>query len=39
MIPEVMEIITKVLQTERDNSREIVEALIESEMNYHFTND
>jgi len=39
MIPEVMDIITKVLQRERDNSREIVEALIESEMNYHFTND
>jgi hypothetical protein len=39
MIPNVMEIITNVLQRERDNAREIVEAIIDSEINYHFTND
>jgi hypothetical protein len=39
MIGEVMEIITKVLQTERDNAREIVEAIVDAEVNYHFTND
>lgn len=39
MVPEVMDIIVKVLQRERDNAREIVEAMIDSEINYHFTND
>ena len=39
MVPEVMEIINKVLQTERDNAREVVEAIIDSEIAYHFTND
>jgi len=39
MVPEVMDIIVKVLQKERDNAREIVEAIIDSECNYHFTND
>jgi hypothetical protein len=39
MVPEIMEIITKVLQRERDNAREIVEAIIDSEIHYHFTND
>ena len=39
MIPEMMEIIVKVLQQERDAAREIVEAIIDSEINYHFTND
>ena len=39
MVPEVMEIINKVLQTERDNAREVVEAIIDSEISYHFTND
>jgi hypothetical protein len=39
MIGEVMDIITKVLQKERDNAREVVEALIDAEINYHFTND
>ena len=39
MIPDVMEIIIRVLSTERDKSREIVEAIIDSEQNYLFTND
>lgn len=39
MIPEVMDIITQVLQAERDKSRDIVEAVIDSEQNYLFTND
>lgn len=39
MVPEVMDIIVKVLQNERDNAREIVEAMIDSEIHYHFTND
>lgn len=39
MVPEVMDIITRVLQRERDNAREIVEAIVDSEINYHFTND
>jgi len=39
MIPEIMEIIVKVLSTEREHAREIVEALIDSEQNYLFTND
>eukprot|EP00117_Sycon_ciliatum_P022454 scpid58020/ scgid19368/ Dynamin-A len=34
-----MEIITGVLQGERDKAREIVEAIIDSEQNYLFTND
>lgn len=39
MIPEIMEIIIKVLNKERDHAREVVEALIDSEQNYLFTND
>lgn len=39
MIPEIMDIIVKVLNKERDHSREIVEAIIDSEQNYLFTND
>lgn len=39
MIPEVMEIIVRVLSKERDHAREIVEAIIDSEQNYLFTND
>ena len=39
MIPEIMAIIIKVLSTERDQAREIVEAIIDSEQNYLFTND
>ena len=31
MIPEIMEIIVKDLSKERDNAREIVEAIIDSE--------
>lgn len=37
--PEIMEIICSVLQAERDHAREIVEAVIDSEQNYLFTND
>jgi hypothetical protein len=39
MIPEIMDIIVKVLSKERDHAREIIEALIDSEQNYLFTND
>ena len=39
MIPEVMDIITTVLQNEREKTRGIVEAIIDSEQNYLFTND
>ena len=39
MIPEIMDIITRELQKNRDTAREIVEALIDAEINYHFTND
>ena len=39
MIPEIMDIIVKVLAKERDHAREIVEAIIDSEQNYLFTND
>jgi hypothetical protein len=39
MIPEIMEVIIKCLSKERDHAREIVEAIIDSEQNYLFTND
>lgn len=39
IIPDIMEIITGVLQAERDKAREIVESIIDSEQNYLFTND
>jgi hypothetical protein len=39
IIPEVMDIITTVLQAERDKCRELVEAVLDSEQNYLFTND
>jgi len=39
MIPEIMDIIVKVLNKERDHAREVVEAIIDSEQNYLFTND
>jgi len=39
MITEIMEIITRKLCDERDKTREVVEALIDSERNYLFTND
>lgn len=34
-----MDIITKVLLKERDKARVMVEAIIDSELNYLFTND
>lgn len=39
MIPVIMEIIISILQKERDHTRSIVEAIIDSELNYFFTND
>lgn len=39
MIPQIMEIITKTLGKARDHAQEIIDALIESEQNYLFTND
>ncbi len=39
MIPEIMDIIVKVLSKERDRAREVVEEIIDSEQNYLFTND
>jgi len=37
--PAIMDIIVQVLSNERDHAREIVEAIIDSEQNYLFTND
>jgi vacuolar protein sorting-associated protein 1 len=37
--PEIMDIICQVLQRERDHTRELVEAVIDSEQNYMFVND
>ena len=39
MIPEIMEIIIRVISKEREHARKIVEAIIDSEQNYLFTND
>jgi hypothetical protein len=39
LIPEVMDIITTVFQEEREKTRALVEAVIDSEQNYLFTND
>jgi hypothetical protein len=39
MIPEVMDVITTVLQDEREKTRAIVESIIDAEQNYLFTND
>jgi serine/threonine protein phosphatase PrpC len=39
MIPEIMDIIVKCITREKDHAREIVEAIIDSEQNYLFTND
>jgi len=39
MIGEVMDVITQVLQGEREKTRQIVESIIDSEQNYLFTND
>lgn len=37
--PEIMDIICQCLQRERDHTRELVEAVIDSEQNYMFVND
>jgi len=34
-----MDVITRTISDERDHAREIVEAIIDSEQNYLFTND
>lgn len=39
LIPEVMDIIIGVIQDEREKTRAIVEAIIDAEQNYLFTND
>lgn len=39
MIPEVMDLITTVLQDEREKTRALVESTIDAEQNYLFTND
>ena len=39
MISEMMEIIIKVLTKERERTREVVEAILDSEQEYLFTND
>ena len=39
MISEMMEIIIKVLSKERERTREVVEAILDSEQEYLFTND
>ena len=37
--PEIMDIICQILQRERDHTRELVEAVIDSEQHYMFVND
>lgn len=37
--PVVMDIIVTILQELRDHTRTLVEAIIDSELNYHFTNN
>lgn len=39
MVPIIMDIIVRCISKERDHAREIVEALLDSEQNYLFTND
>ena len=39
MITEMMDIIVKTLSKEREKTREIVEAILDSEQEYLFTND
>lgn len=39
MISEMMEIIIRVLSKERERTREVVEAILDSEQEYLFTND
>ena len=36
MIPEIMDIIIKVISKQRDHARDVVEAIIDSEQNYLF---
>lgn len=37
--PVIMDIIVNILQELRDHTRVLVEAILDSELNYHFTND
>lgn len=39
IIPEIMDIIVKVLSKDRDHARDLVESIIDAEQNYLFTND
>jgi hypothetical protein len=39
LIPELMDVVVGVLSEERDHARTIVEAIIDAEQNYLFTND
>lgn len=39
MIAEIMDIIIQVISKQRDHARDVVEAIIDSEQNYLFTND
>ena len=39
MISEMMDIIIKVLSKEREHTREVIEAILDSELEYLFTND
>lgn len=39
MISEMMEVIIRVLSKEREKTREVVEAILDSEQEYLFTND
>lgn len=39
MIPQIMEVVTTVLAKEREKTRIQVEAIIDSEQNYLFTNN
>jgi len=39
LIPEIMDVIVRVISKERDHAREICEAIVDSEQNYLFTND
>jgi hypothetical protein len=37
--PVIMDIIVQILVELRENTRRLVEAIIDSELNYHFTNN
>lgn len=39
MGPIIMDVIVKCISKERDHARDVVEALLDSEQNYLFTND